>query len=370
VDWNNRRSRTTPSRPDPCLDYAIVSIETDDGAIGTGEAQADIGFFGNTLEQLCSAVDDYLGPQLIGRDPFDRELLLDLLDYRENSCARSGIDLALHDLLGRTLGIPVSALLGGSCRQRVEVAVEIAGGPPDQMAAACASFMAKGVRAFKAKIGGIVEADVERLCAIRAAVGADATLRADANQGYSPKDAIRLCRLADANNVALDLLEQPVEGSDLEGMALVRRSVQTQIEADESCYSVQDALRIVRAEAADVLNVKLAKAGGLYAAKKIAAVADASGLRCVIGTSFGLGIEIAAKLHLAGSTMNVVDAVEFTELGLHGNLLTGPFSKRLSLPLSDGRLDVPAGPGLGVELAEDEIDRFRAWPRTTTSDTT
>src|SRR6516165_7222642 len=76
VDWNNRRSRTTPSRTDPCLDYAIVSIETDDGAIGTGEAQADIGFFGNTLEQLCSAVDDYLGPQLIGRDPFDRELLL------------------------------------------------------------------------------------------------------------------------------------------------------------------------------------------------------------------------------------------------------------------------------------------------------
>lgn len=360
VDWHGRRSRTSVKRPAPMLDYALVRIETDSGAFGVGEAQADIGFFGNTLEGLCAAIDDYLGPQLLGRDPFDRELILDLLDYRENSCARSGIDLALHDLIGRELGVPVSALLGGTHRPRVAVAIEIAGGRPEEMAGRCTELVDRGVRAFKPKIGGIVEADVERLVAIREAVGPDVALRADANQGYNPKEAIRLCRLAEGAGVRLELLEQPVAAWDLQGMAFVRSSVDTPIEADESCYTVHDAIQIVRHEAADVLNVKLAKAGGLYAAKKIAAIAGAAGLRCVVGTSFGLGIEVAAKLHLAASTMNIIDAVEFTELAIHESVIEQPASGALALPLTDGCLDVPSAPGLGVELAAGDVERLHA----------
>ncbi|MHB8643869.1 MAG: mandelate racemase/muconate lactonizing enzyme family protein [Gaiellaceae bacterium] len=361
IDWNGRRSRRSPDRPDPALDYALVRIETDDGVVGIGEAQADLGFFGNTLEELCAAIDQYLGPQLLGRDPFDRELLLDLLDYRENSCARSGIDLALHDLIGRALGVPVSVLLGGTHRRRIEVAVEIAGGAPEDMAAMCTSLVSQGVRAFKAKIGGYVDADVERLSAIREAVGPAVTLRADANQGYQPKEAIRLCRLAERASVGLELLEQPVAAWDLSGMALVRASVDTPIEADESCYTVHDAIQIVRHGAADVLNVKLAKAGGLYTAKKIAVIAESAGLRCVVGTSFGLGVEVAAKLHLAASTMNILDAVEFTELVVHEQLIEQLESGPLALPLRDGCLDVPAGPGLGVAPAWEDVDRLRAW---------
>ena len=117
-------------------------------------------------------------------------------------------------------------------------------------------------------------------------------------------------------------------------MAFVRRAVDTPIEADESCYSVQDAMQIVRHEAADVLNIKLGKAGGLYGAKKIAAIAEAAGLRCVLGTAFGLGLEVAAKLQLASSTMAVVDAVEFTELGLHPNL-SGPAARQAAQPAGD-----------------------------------
>jgi L-alanine-DL-glutamate epimerase-like enolase superfamily enzyme len=139
----------------------------------------------------------------------------------------------------------------------------------------------------------------------------------------------------------------------------VRRSVDTPIEADESCYSVQDAMQIVRHEAADVLNIKIGKAGGLYNAKKIAAIAEAAGLRCVLGTAFGLGLEVAAKLQLAASTMSVVDAVEFTELGLHANLLTPPHDELLALPLLDGCLPVPDGPGLGVSLDDSAVERYR-----------
>ena len=361
IDWGGRRSRLTPERPHPCLDYALIRIETDEGTFGIGEAQADVGFFGNTLEEVVAVVEKYMGPQLIGRDPFEHEHLLDLLDYRENSPAKSGIDLALHDLAGRALGTPVSMLLGGLNRDRIPVAVEVAGGPPDDMASTCRTLSSQGILAFKPKIGGIVEEDVERLSAIRETVGPNVALRADANQGYSPKEAIRLCRLATDAGVGLQLLEQPVAAWDLAGMALVRQSVETPIEADESCYSPHDAIAIVRAGAADVLNVKLAKAGGLCNAKKIAAIAEAAGLRCVIGTAFGLGIEGAAKLHLAASTLPLSDAVEFTELTLHMTLLEPSDAERFSLPLVDGCLGVPTGPGLGVALDETEVERFRAW---------
>lgn len=358
IEWEGKRSRISPKRPGPLLEYLIVKIETDEEAIGVGEAQADIGFFGETIEQVQAAVEDYLGPQLVGKDPFDREYLLALIDYRGNSCAKAGIDLALHDLIGKALGISVSILLGGKSRNRVPVAVEIAGGPPDQMAAACLAFMAKGVKAFKPKIGGDPDADADRLLAIREAVGKDVSIRADANQGYSPKEAIRLCRLAEKRGVGLELLEQPVAASDLAGMAFVRASVDTLIEADESCFSVQDAMNIVRAGAADVLNVKIGKAGGLYAAKKIASIAESAGLKCVLGTAFGLGIEVAAKCHLFASTESVVDAVEFTELGHHANFLLAPHDTALALPLADGCLPVPDGPGLGVAMNEEMANRF------------
>lgn len=349
IEWG-MRSRFTPLRPTPMLEYVLVRIDTDEGVTGWGEAQADIGFFGETVEQVRAAIADYLGPQLIGKDPLDREHLGRVIGYRGNGCAKSGIDMALHDLAGKAMGMPVSVILGGRRRTRVPVAIEVAGGKPEAMAEACAVLMRQGVRAFKPKVGGYPEADAERMRAIREAVGPEASLRADANQGFSPKEAVRFCRLCERYGVGLELLEQPVAAHDLPGMAFVRRSVDTLIEADESCFTPQDALAVIRHEAADVLNIKLGKAGGFTQAKKIAALAEAAGLKCVLGTAFGLGLEIAAKAHLFAATEIVTDAVEFTELSLHGTLLRPPWDARFGLPLEDGCLPVPDGPGLGVEL--------------------
>jgi L-alanine-DL-glutamate epimerase-like enolase superfamily enzyme len=356
-EWD-RQLRWAPHRPGPTLDYVIVKLTTDDGITGLGEAATDIGFFGEPVEEVQNAIDRYLGPKLIGRDPFDREEILHALDYRGNTCARSGIDLALHDLLGKALGIPVYDLIGGCCRDKVLVAIEIAGGPPDAMAQLCAQYVELGVRAFKPKIGGNPEADAVRLKAIREAVGPGISIRADATQGYSPKEAIRLCRLAERYAVGLELLEQPVPAWDLEGMALVRRAVDTLIEADESAYDVHDVVNIIRHGSADVINVKVAKAGGLYNAKAIAALADAAGLGCVLGTAYGLGIKVAAKLHLAASTRNIMDAVEFTELMLHENLASRPHDRSLMPPLEDGYLRVPSGPGFGVQFDWDRLHRY------------
>lgn len=352
-----KRSRVTPKRPSPMLEYILVTIHTDEGFIGVGESPADIGFFGDTLEAVQVGIDDYLGPQLLGLDPFDRERLMSIIDFRGHSCAKAGLDLALHDLIGKALGTPVSTLLGGRYRSRVPVAVEIAGGDPEAMATECMRFMERGVRAFKPKIGGRPDEDAERLHVIRDAVGPDVSLRADANQGYTPKEAIRLCRLAERLDVGLELLEQPVPAWDLQGMALVRRSVDTLIEADEGCYTAHDAIQLVRHDAADVINIKIGKAGGLLQAMKIAAVAEAAGLKCVLGTAFGLGLEIAAKLHLAAAIPGVVDAVEFTEIGLHPNLLATPYDALLALPLEEGCLPVPEGAGLGVDLDNAAVQR-------------
>lgn len=358
VHWG-KRSRTTPKRPTPMLEYVLVDVHTDDGVVGIGEAQADIGFFGNTVEEVTVAIEDYLGPHLIGHDPFDRERLLNVIDFRGHSCARSGLDLALHDLAGKALGVPVSTLLGGKSRDRIPVAIEIAGGDPDAMAAECLRFMELGVRAFKPKIGGTPAADAERIRVIRDAVGPGVSLRADANQGYTVNEAIAFCRRVERDGVELELLEQPVAAWDVHGMAQVRRSVGVAIEADEGCYTPHDALNLVRHDAVDVLNIKLGKAGGFSQAKKIAAVAEAAGLRCVIGTAFGLGPEIAAKLHFAAATVQVTDAVEFTEIGLHASLLTEPDRSLFGLPLEDGCLPVPDGDGLGVVLDPEAVDRHR-----------
>ncbi len=354
-----RLGRITAERPQPAVEYVIVTIETDEGVVGVGESVTDIGFFGEPIEQVRSLIDFHFGPRLIGADPFDREKLLHSIEFRGNSCAKAGIDLALHDLIGKALGIPVYQLLGGQVRTRVPVSIEVAGGPPDGMAASCLASMRQGVRAFKAKIGGIPDDAVERIAAMRAAVGPGVSIRADANQGYSVKEAIRFCRLAESRGLGVDLLEQPVTAWDIAGMAHVRASVDTLIEADEAAYSVHDVMNIIRQNAADVINIKIGKAGGLYAAKKIAALAEAAGLKCVLGTAWGLGPEVAAKLHLAASTVGVTDAVEFTEILLHENPLASPEHEALSLPLySDGCLSVPDRPGLGVEFDPARIDEL------------
>lgn len=353
-----KRERITPRRPTPVLEYALVRIETDEGLVGWGEAQADVGFFGNSIEGVTAAVDDYLGPQLLGHDPFDREPLMDRIDFRDNGCAKAGIDLALHDLVGKALGVSVAQLLGGRRSERATVSIEIAGGPAEAMAEECLRFVALGVREFKAKVGGDPDLDAQRLRRIREAVGAEVLLRADANQGFDPKEAIRFCRLVEEAGVGLELLEQPVLAHDLDGMAMVRQAVATPVCADESVYTLQDALRVIRRGAADVINVKIGKAGGLLQARKIVALAESAGVRCVVGTAFGTGLEIAAKLHLVAATPWLSPAVEFTELGLHDTLLPKAEADLLSLPLSDHGLPLPGGAGLGVEPDPQKLARY------------
>lgn len=342
------------------IDYVFVKIETDEGITGIGEAATDIGFFGETLEAVKYGIDRYIAPGLIGMDPSNRELIMARMTLdgeRQLPCARSGIDLAIHDLLGKAYNVPVCTILGGRLREKALVAIEVGAPTPEDLAELCNEYVKQGVRAFKLKMHGYPDEDISKIQAVREAVGDKITIRSDANQGYTVKEAIRICHAAEKLDLGLELLEQPVAEWDLDGMAEIRNSTSILIEADEGAYNRYDVMNIIKKRAADVILIKPAKAGGLYNAKKIVAVAEAAGLQCVIGTGWGLGIKVAAKLQLAASSL-VREAVEFTEVFMHDMLLASPNSSLFAPPLKDGYLTIPKKPGFGVELDEDKIRRF------------
>lgn len=334
------------------IGFVIVKVYSDNGLMGVGEAIARTGFYGEPLESVKFAIDKYLGPRIIGKNPFDLEQILSTMDWAlfGNSCAKSGIELAIYDLIGKALDVPVYQLLGGCYRDKILVGIEVGTESPENMAKTSVEYVEKGIRVLKAKVGGDPNQDIERIRAIREAVGGDVTLRADANEGWTQAQAIRFIKKSEEYN--LELIEQPVPRWDIDGLARVRKAVDTPIEADESACSFNAIINIIRKEAADIINIKLAKAGGLYNSKRISVVAEAAGIPCLVGTEFGLGIGIAAKLHLAASTKNINYASEFTELYLFDNLSSTPFE------IQNGYLSIPSGTGLGVQLDENKLKKF------------
>ena len=336
------------------LSNVLVKIHTDEGIVGIGEAACDSK---EPVEAVKYIIDREMKPDLIGKNPMNRDYLIDCVSGRTargaNRFSISGIDIALFDLVGKKLGVPVHTLLGGKRTDKLLASIEVPKGTPDMMAAHCREYVDQGIRGIKAKIGSDFHRDAESLQAIRDAVGENVFLRADANCGYSVKEAIAFCNLIEKTNVDLELLEQPVDTFDIDGMAEVRRAVSIPIEADESAYSLYQVMELIKRGAVDLINTKCAKAGGILGVAKWAVVAESAGLPIVIGTEWGAGLKVAAKLHLGAAIKNAHPAVELTEIMIHELLLKDDFC------LEDGYLRVPDAPGLGWELDEEKIEEHR-----------
>jgi L-alanine-DL-glutamate epimerase-like enolase superfamily enzyme len=345
------------SQPSPrrLMNYVFVKIHTDTGIVGMGEAPTDAI---ETLETVKFTIDRYMAPKLIGLDPFDIERNNDIVSLRKDGRvlahhASAAINYALYDILGKALNLPLHTLLGGLYRNKVLASIEVAKGPTERMAAQSLEYYKQGVRGIKAKVGQDPDRDARTLKAIREALGDKISLRADANQGYTIQQAIRLCALAKEYDVRLELLEQPVAYSDLDGMGRLARAVDIPLEADESADSLDQVFQILKNDCCDIINTKCSKAGGISGVKKWAAVAESARKSIVIGTEYGLGNIVAAKVHLGCAIKNADAVVEFTEIMLHDILLKKP------LELKDGYIEVPTGPGLGWELDEGKIEEFR-----------
>jgi L-alanine-DL-glutamate epimerase-like enolase superfamily enzyme len=333
----------------------LVKIYSDDGTVGFGEACAwEPEFYGETLESVSAAIEKYAAPRIIGLDPRDIGRALSQVDaaLAKVTCAKEGIDLALFDLAGRILKVPVYTLLNGSFRDRIPIACEIGIDQPEVMAKDAEALLKMGVRVIKIKGSDQINEDIKRVKLVREAVGDRASLRLDPNAHWTTHGTIRAMR--ELEDCDLEFLEQPVHGLDFNGMAKIRQSIGVPLMADESIWTPQDVVELARRKAADIINIKISKTCGLLVAKKIEAVAEAVGLACVVGTEIEPGFSLAAKLHLAASIKHLHFACEFTELSLlQANIL------KQKIEVEDGCVRVPQGPGFGVELDEEAMLKHR-----------
>lgn len=336
------------------MNYVLVKIHTSKGIVGIGEAPTDAV---ETLETVKFTIDRYMAPGLIDRNPFDIERIYESVSLGKDGRivphhAIAAINYALYDILGKALNLPLYTLLGGLCRNKVLASIEVPRGLPEQMAAHSLEYYQQGIRGIKAKVGVDPDRDAKSLKAIREALGDKISLRADANQGYTIQQAIRLCKLAEEYKVGLELLEQPIASSDLDGIGRVVKAVDIPIETDESADSLYQVFQILKNDACDLINTKCSKAGGITGVRKWAAVAESARKNIVIGTEYGLGSIVASKVHLGCAIKNADPVVEFTEIMLHDLLLKKP------LELKDGFIEVPTGPGIGWEFDDEKIKKY------------
>jgi L-alanine-DL-glutamate epimerase-like enolase superfamily enzyme len=337
--------------------FLLVKVHTDEGLQGLGEVSCTPRWSGEDQFTAAHFIRTILEPALCGEDPREIERLTTRMHaaLAGNPFTKAALEMALWDILGKAAGVPVYRLLGGAVREFVPTKWSISGVEPERAAAIARWAVEQGFRTMKVKVGIDPEQDVARVRAVREAIGPDVRLGVDANGAWTPRAAVamirRLCEFA------IYFAEQPVPPGDVEEMAEVRRQSAIPILADESVYSAQDAIAIVRAQAAGALSVYIGKAAGIGQARKIAAIAQAAMLGCTIGSNLELGVGSAAMIHLAMATPGIT-AEEFPcdiigPLYYTDEILTEPLSLR------NGRALPIERPGLGVELDEEKVRKYR-----------
>ena len=336
--------------PADISEHGIVQVHTDEGLTGLGELSS---VFARRGLLLCRDVDERLAPVLIGRDPLAITSALRAMETQlpDGQLAIAGVEMALWDLAGKALGVPVHTLLGGKMRDRIPLSYSVPHGEPEQMAEFALELAREGFRTVKVKTGQGLERDVEAVRQVREAVGSAHRVRVDANMAMrSAKEAIRLVeRIMDYDP---EMLEQPMPAHDLHAMAEIRGSVSLPIMADESIGHPRDAMEVIRREAADVLNVYVTESGGIQNAARIFTLAEQAGLGCMIGSMPELGIGTAAQIHLGVAMPNLdFDSDTCGSLYQTEDLLATP------LRFERGFAFAPEGPGLGVELDLEAFER-------------
>lgn len=337
----------------------LVRVSTAEGAVGWGEATPDPNVTGETFASAHAMLVADLAPALVGRDARDREGAVRALDALVDAApaAKAALDIALHDLVARAAGLPLWALLGGRSTPHLTISRVVSMAAPDAMAAAAARHVADGFATVKLKVGDPANPmlDVARVAAVRAAVGPHVGIKVDANQGWRTAGvAIPAVRAMLASRP--DYVEQPVDQHDLDGLAEVRRLTGATIMADEAVHGVREMARVVALRAADLVNIKLMKTGGLVNALRVNAVAEAAGVGAQVGTMVESSVASAAGLHLATALANV----RTVEMG--GPLMITDDVGDLRTRYACDRITLPDAPGLGVTIDEAAVRaRAESW---------
>jgi L-alanine-DL-glutamate epimerase-like enolase superfamily enzyme len=335
----------------------VVRITASGGVTGLGNIDPTPGYSKEETADHLKVLESKLAPLLIGMDPTNVHAVLGKIEPAVKGFldSKAAIEMACVDIAARVAGMPVHAYLGGAVKDRLLFNAWIGILTPEQAAKETLEWQRKGYRSCKIKVGGNIEADRDRVKAVREAVGPDFNIRIDANAGYDADTSIKLAKLVAPYK--LQLFEQPVPDHDIPGMARVRKeanAVGLPVMADESVLDHASLIRIIRADAADIVKVKIMKQGGFLNTRRMIATAEAAGIRCVVGHGFGLGVNTMAEIMLAATSANVIDGLECV-----GPLKTADDVVTRKLDLSSGALALPGGPGLGVTLDDAKIAKYR-----------
>lgn len=337
--------------------FLLIEVHTDDGVTGLGEVSCTPRWSGEDQVTAAHLINSILAPLMIGKDPRDIEQLT--LNMRRalfgHPFTKAALEMALWDILGKAVGLPVYRLLGGAVREFVPTKWSISGTDPVSAAGIARWAVERGFRTMKVKVGIDPERDIERVRAVRHAIGPDVRLGVDANGAWTPRLAVAMIKRL--REFDIFFAEQPVPPDDVTWLAEVRREAGVPIIADESVYSAQDALSIVRSGAADAFSIYVGKSSGIGPARKIAAITEGAMLGCTIGSNLEMGVGSAAMIHLGMATPGITaDEFPCDIIGpffYEDDLLIEP------LPITGGTATPHERPGLGVELDKDKVARYR-----------
>ena len=329
------------------VEDVVVEIHTDTGAVGYGEAPPTGAVTGDTTGAIIGALQDHLIKTIVGRDVDDFEDLMKAVQkcIMHNTSAKAAVDMALWDLYGQLYKIPVYKMLGGA-RKQIVTDITISVNDPEEMARDAINAIERGYETLKVKVGANPALDVARLAAVRKAIGPDYQIRIDANQAWTPKQAVRILNQMQEKGLDIEFVEQPVTARDFEGMKYVTERSHVPVLADESVFSPDDALKIMQMGAADLVNIKLMKCGGIYNALKIASAAEVYGVECMIGCMLEAKISVNAAVHLACAKQII------TKIDLDGPVLCSEDPVIGGAVFNEKMITVSDAPGLGVTGVE------------------
>ena len=332
-----------------------VRLTASDGTIGISSIDpSSVAKSPNTGPELAAAIRDRIAPAILGQDPTNVNRMVELLDKLTPTQpgAGAGVELACVELTCRRQGVPIYTYLGGAANTEVLFNGWIGELPPEEAAAEAKRWLKAGFRSTKIKVGSGVEADRDRVAAVREAVGNAMKIRIDANMQYDADTSLKLCRLV--KQFDLQLFEQPAGKDDLAGLARVRREGGIPVMADESISDHASLIRVIKADCADYVKFGIKQAGGILRAARMLATAEAAGIPVVVGHGFGLDPSTLAEIMLAASSRNVLPGLECV-----GPLKVKDTVATTRLDISSGSIPLPDGPGLGISLDEKKLEQYR-----------
>ncbi|GAX08409.1 L-alanine-DL-glutamate epimerase [Secundilactobacillus silagincola] len=324
----------------------IVRLTDSDGFTGLGEAAPTAPITGDTSASIKFAVEQVIAPKLIGASLNQPERVKQIIDTAlvGNHSPKAAVNIAVNDLLAKHYGVSLSEWLGGY-RQTISTDYTVSVGTAAEMVGHAKQLITEGFDTLKVKVGSQSPfEDLKQVRAIRQAVGPNVKIRLDANQGWHKKQAAKMINQMAQEGLDIELVEQPVPADDFEGMAYVTAHTDTPIMADESIFSVKDALRLLKMDGCDIINLKLMKAGGIDNALKINAISEAFGVPCMVGSMIESQVSVTAAAAMAAAKANI----QYYDLDAAMMFKTQPTTGGIT---HDGAvITIPTDVGLGIEF--------------------